>query len=131
MASIHFDASWLDAMDQFVDDLHDHVYNRVHDIASTMQESLVEDAKKQERWSSLSEHIDLWDEHGFLHLGVRNKDFVSEAFEAEYGDREIPPSPLLRPFAQNAQALVNNKMRGVHNQRVPIHAAPAVRRNAR
>ena len=56
----------------------------------------VERARQDEDWSSLSDEIHTWSQDGMLVIGVRNLDFVSDAFALEYGDEVTPPSPLFR-----------------------------------
>lgn len=63
-----------------------------HQLVSNIQAA----AERSPRWIGVIENIDTWDENDRRWIGVRGPEFVSQAFDAEYGTDEYPPSPLLR-----------------------------------
>lgn len=132
MASIRFDATWLDALDRFVDDLHDHVYSKAQIVSQSIHDDLVRKAQSRPEWAGMSDHMDIWtNPNGTVSFGIRTPDFVSEAFAAEYGDREQPPSPLFRETYANAQSIADEALRLPSERHVPIHAESAVKRNTK
>jgi hypothetical protein len=63
---------------------------------SFIHERTVARARLNPDWAPLADNIEVWSQDGVLVIGVRDEEFVSEAFALEYGDEVRPPSPLFR-----------------------------------
>ena len=53
-------------------------------------------ANADPRWVGVADYIEAWDEHDRYIIGVTDEQYVSQAFAAEYGTEDYPPSPLFR-----------------------------------
>lgn len=53
-------------------------------------------AQADPRWVGVADFIEAWDENDRYVIGVTNTEYVSQAFAAEYGTEDYPPSPLMR-----------------------------------
>lgn len=62
----------------------------------TLLDSVQNRARAIPAWYRLADVIETWTDEGYLRIGVRQKDFLSQAAVAEYGSDEEPPAPLLR-----------------------------------
>jgi hypothetical protein len=69
-----------------------------------LHERVVEKARMDPGWTSLADHIEVWSEDGQLVVGVRDREFRSEAFALEYGDEVRPPTPLFRTLTEDIRA---------------------------
>ena len=68
-------------------------YGVVRDVLFT---EVMRRARADPRWVGVADFIDAWDENDRFVVGVRDDEMVSQAFAAEYGTEDYPPSPLLR-----------------------------------
>lgn len=60
-------------------------------------------ARLNPEWEPLADHIEIWSNDGLLEIGVREEEFVSQAFALEYGDEVRPPQPLFRTMSSDIQ----------------------------
>ena len=102
MASIKIDAAWLNALDRYVEDLHDDVYATVEVTAHALHEHAVERARNHREWSQYADNIDMWVEGGLLNIGIKDEEVVSQAFALEYGDNQAPPTGFFRNLQATA-----------------------------
>src|SRR5262245_1055628 len=98
MAQVGISQDWLDEMSAFVDELRQRSVEEADDTARYLHEQVVEQARHTPGWEALADEIEVWSQDGKLWVGVRNTQYVSEAWVAEYGDESHIPSGLLRSF---------------------------------
>ena len=86
-----------------------------HDIG---QDRLLRSVRARARtipaWYRLADVIETWTDEGYLRIGVRQREFISEATVAEYSNDYEPPAPLLRVLnddIDSAQEALNEHMR--------------------
>ena len=89
-------ASWLDALDNYVEGLQNDAVAAVVDTAGFLQNAIVGNAMQKPEWVNLADNIQSWSEDGMLHIGLQDQAMVSSAFALEYGDVDNAPSPLFR-----------------------------------
>lgn len=66
-----------------------------------LHERVVAKARLDPLWEPLADHIEVWSQDGRLIVGVRDREFTSEAFAIEYGDEVRPPTPLFRTLTED------------------------------
>ena len=66
-----------------------------------LHERVVAKARLDPEWEPLADHIEVWSHDGQLVVGVRHREFVSQAFALEYGDEVRPPNPLFRTLTED------------------------------
>jgi hypothetical protein len=69
--------------------------------ATFLHERVVAKARQDPQWMSLADNIEVWSQDGQLVIGVRDTEFVSQAFALEYGDEVRPPTPLFRTLSED------------------------------
>lgn len=69
-----------------------------------LHERTVARARLNPDWEPLADHIEVWSRDGLLEIGVRDEEFVSQAFALEYGDEVRPPQPLFRTMNADMRA---------------------------
>ena len=95
------------------------VFNSVKEAEVIIQNHLFDvvqqQAKADPRWIGVADSIHTWDENDRFWIGVDDPEFVSEAFAAEYGTDEYPPSPIFRTLGaetRNAAAKASMHLSG-------------------
>ena len=72
--------------------------------ASTfLHERVVAKARLDPQWAPLADNIEVWSKDGQLIVGVRDREFRSQAFALEYGDEVRPPTPLFRTLTEDVR----------------------------
>lgn len=66
-----------------------------------LHERVVAKATQDPQWTTMADQIEVWSADGQLIVGIRNDEFVSQAFAIEYGDEVRPPSPLFRSLSED------------------------------
>jgi len=90
------------------DDIVDHIESVLQDAAELVEEATWDAAIAQRdrmqrlaaehpRWASMADSMDMWaSPEGNISYGVRDPALQRRAFEAEYGDPNNAPAPLIR-----------------------------------
>lgn len=95
----------------------------VEEAAQIVRQDILDDvhrrAAENPRWVGVADYIDTWDENDMFWVGVREPAFVSEAFAAEYGTEDYPPSPILRT-TDDAAREARNKARSHMSARLGV-----------
>jgi len=75
-------------------------------------EMLRQQAQQDPRWASFAHEMGMWaNDQGNISFGVRpDSPHAEDAFAAEYGDAEHPPSPLIRMGMTGALAGMRHNM---------------------
>lgn len=105
MAEVRIGSEWVDDLERYL-----HGLASVTELASTraaeyLHEQTVLQARQSERWADVADQIEVWSEDGRLVIGVRDSEFVSQAFEIEYGDEVTPPDPLFRTLTPTVEGM--------------------------
>jgi hypothetical protein len=98
MAQVGISQDWLDEMSRFVEELRTRSIEEAEDTARYLHERVVEQARQTPGWEALADEIEVWSQDGKLWIGVRNTQYVSEAWVAEYGDETRAPTGFMRSF---------------------------------
>lgn len=121
MATFEFTHDWVTELDNYVTRLQSEALAAATKAAYYLHDTVVHRALQDpEGWSMLADNIETWSQDGYLVIGVRNEDFVSEAFALEYGDEVRPPNPLFRtinPDIRNAGGVMRDHMVSVFPER--------------
>lgn len=103
MADISIAPTFMEQVNQYIDGLQEEAIQAAAKAAMFLHRSAVERAKRDPGWVTLADKIEVWAEDGQLVIGVRDEEFVSQAFVLEYGDEHRPPSPLFRSLNQDSR----------------------------
>jgi hypothetical protein len=103
MADISIAPSFTEQLHQYLDGLQEEAIQAAAKAAMFLHRSAVERAKRDPAWASMADKIEVWAEDGHLVIGVRDEEYVSQAFALEYGDERRPPSPLFRSMNQDTR----------------------------
>jgi len=97
MAGFDITVDFLDMLEQHVTDITEAAQEASAAAQSHLYDAVQQRAAASPRWIGVADNIDTWnDEDGRFWVGVRQPQFVSLAFAAEYGTDEFPPDPILR-----------------------------------
>lgn len=102
MAEIVISQQWLDSLSRYLNDLQGEAVRRAEGAIQMLQDEVREKARHTPGWESLADEINVWSQDGMLHIGVSNKEYVSQAWVLEYGDENHAPNPLLRTLGDQA-----------------------------
>jgi hypothetical protein len=87
---------WLTQVRREVQELQNVSVEAAERAVNFLYESTVTRARQDPEWTDLADYIQLWSEDGQLVMGVKHRDFISQAFILEFGDEQTPPRPMLR-----------------------------------
>lgn len=93
---LHTGADFFDALDEYVQAVARAAHKAHQEGERALHDEVRRTARSHPRWRSLEADIELWHEDGETHIGVRNPRSVQAAMNAEYGDADNPPAPVLR-----------------------------------
>lgn len=112
---------WLAQVRQEVQELQDVSVAAAQEAVTFLYESTVQRARQDPEWTELADYIEVWSEDGQLVMGVRHKEYISQAFLLEFGDEQTPPRPMLR-LAQSdldrAEEIVQERFHAVYGWQV-------------
>ncbi len=102
MATFEFTHDWVTELDNYVTRLQSEALAAATKATYYLHDTVVQRAMRDpDGWSMLADNIEVWSQDGYLVIGVRNEDMVSQAFALEYGDEVKPPNPLFRTMNPN------------------------------
>ena len=110
MAQAGISQNWLNNLTRYANGLQQEAQADAEENIRQLHESVVEKARQTPGWERLADHIEVWSQDGQLHVGIRNQEFVSEAWAMEYGDEQHAPNPLFRTLTDQV-SLVNENAR--------------------
>lgn len=97
MEGFRIDATWLDALDRYVEGLQADVLDSVVETQEFVRSAVISSAKQRPAWVNMADNISVWsDDNRRLVIGVNDDEFVSQAVAVEYGDLTNPPDSLFR-----------------------------------
>ena len=103
MAEVSIAPTFMEQVYQYIDGLQEEAIEAAAKAAMFLHRSAVERARRDPAWVSLADKIEVWAEDGQLVIGVRDEEFVSQAFALEYGDEHRPPNSLFRSLNQDTR----------------------------
>ena len=95
-AGFRIDASWLDALDRYVEGLQASTIEAADAAVEDIHQSVISYAKTKPAWVGIADNIQRWSQDGTIVVGVQGDDMVSQAMALEYGDMTNPPDSLFR-----------------------------------
>ena len=104
MAQISWPSSVSAELNAYTQRLQEEAIRAAEAAVSYIHERTVERAKLADDWSPIADAIEVWSQDGRLVIGVRDREFASQAFALEYGDEVRPPSPLFRTLTADMEA---------------------------
>jgi hypothetical protein len=104
MAEIVFPSTLTDQLNAYGQRLQEEAQVAADRATSFLHERVVAKARMHPQWTSLADNIEVWSQDGRLIVGVRDEEFVSQAFALEYGDEVRPPTPLFRTLTEDVRA---------------------------
>ena len=102
------EASWLDALDQYVEGLQQDAEDAAVAAVEFAEQAVISYARSKPNWVGLADGIQTWSEDGKLIIGVQGNERVSQAVALEYGDLEHPPDSVFRtldPIGREARSV--------------------------
>lgn len=121
MAEISIGADYLAALDQYLTGLYQVSDEAGQKAAGYLHEQTVMLARQKEGWRDIADQIEVWSNDGMLVVGVRDQEYVSEAFALEYGDEVTPPDPLFRtmqPMAEGISRIMGQSFESFYGRQV-------------
>lgn len=98
---LHISAGFFDALDAYVQEVSDAAIVAHQEGLKALHSSVRKTARSHPRWRPLEEAIDLWHEDGEAFIGVRDPSKTSAAQDAEFGNENHPPAPVMRMMADS------------------------------
>ena len=96
MAEIVISQQWLNSLTSYLNNLQAESVQRAEQAVEYLHSQAQQRARDIPGWEDLADEIEVWSADGLLHIGVSNKEFISQAWVLEYGDEHNAPSPLFR-----------------------------------
>jgi hypothetical protein len=96
MAEIVISQQWLNSLTSYLNDLQTEAVQRAERSVEYLHSQVQQKARDIPGWEGLADEIEVWSADGMLHIGVSNKEFISQAWVLEYGDEHNSPTPLFR-----------------------------------
>ena len=103
MAEIVFPSTLTAQLNAYGQRLQEEAQVAADRATSFLHERVVAKARMDPQWTSLADNIEVWSQDGRLIVGVRDEEFVSQAFALEYGDEVRPPTPLFRTLTEDVR----------------------------
>jgi hypothetical protein len=103
VADISIAPTFMEQVQQYIDGLQEEAIQAAAKATMFLHRSAVERAKRDPAWATMADKIEVWSEDGYLVIGVRDAEYVSQAFALEYGDEHHPPNPLFRSMNQDTR----------------------------
>lgn len=104
---LHIGGGFLAALDEYVQDIADVAPGAQDEAIDTLRTDLQIRATLHPRWEGLASHIETWRDKGKTIVGVRDPSKLAAAQQAEYGDQDSGPVPLIRHMPGSAKAAVD------------------------
>jgi hypothetical protein len=101
MALIEIGSDWSAYLQAYVQRLQSEAIAAADEAASYLHEQTVSRARQTPEWDQVADAIEVWSEDGYLVIGVRDREYASQAFTLEYGDEVRPPNPFFRVLDQD------------------------------
>ena len=105
MAEIAIGADFHAALDQYLKGLAQVTEEAGQRATEYLYDQTVTRAREDDEWSAVADHIEVWSQDGRLTVGVRDQEFVSEAWALEYGDEVRTPNSLFRTMQPTAEGM--------------------------
>lgn len=102
--SLHASAEVFAALGRYTQAVFDAAHQAREAEKNAIYNSIMESARNHPSWQPLADHIEIWDTEDGYEFGVRHPDHIEAAIKAEYGDKNTPPSPLLRNTRRYTEA---------------------------
>lgn len=96
MAGFEISSSMLNGLEDLIEDYGVAISEAEELAKNYLLDATQRAAEADPRWVRLADYIDTWDENDRFWIGIREPQYVSEAFAAEYGTADYPPAPILR-----------------------------------
>lgn len=93
---LHIGAGFLTALDDYVQSVCAACPDAAREGLAEYVSDLQDRASSLPNWRPVSHAIEAWYEDDELRVGVRDPRYVDQAMKAEFGDKDNPPTPLLR-----------------------------------
>lgn len=90
------EASWLDALDNYVEGLKADAASAAESAAEITHDAVISYARSKPAWVGLADSIQKWSADGRLMIGFLGNEMASQAEALEYGDLTNPPDSLFR-----------------------------------
>ena len=98
---LHIGGGFLTALESYVQAVADTAPEAQEAATQTLVGDLQQRAQQHPRWEPIAHEIEAWEDSRGLRVGVRRS--VAAARQAEYGDQEHGPVPLLRHMPGSAK----------------------------
>jgi len=108
MAQVGISQDWLDNLTRYAEQMQAQAHYDAEQNMRRLHHEVVEQARQTPGWMQLADQIEVWSADGMFWIGVRNQEFVSEAWLLEYGDDQRGPNPLFRTLGDQV-GLVNER----------------------
>lgn len=113
------EASWLDALDRYVEGLKADAAAAAESAAEFTHDAVISYARSKPAWVGLADGIQKWSADGRLMVGFLGNEMASQAEALEYGDLTNPPDSLFRTLDHIA-VLAQDHFKSAMQARRPI-----------
>lgn len=116
---LHLGAELFAALDQYVHAVTEAAHVAVSESSQALHQHVQDRARQSPAWSGMADDIEMWDQGGEIQVGIRKAELINRAKQAEYGDLDNAPNPLLRKMGPSTRHAAR-RMDSVFNEHLGL-----------